>query len=73
MKSFLQHLTEAACPHCGRVPDSEDIETAEVNKLETASKRDKAEYPGAKGKKYHNVLHKTLDAFIQKMRSMGHK
>lgn len=67
MKSFLDYVSES------KVPDSEDIETSEVNKLEDASVEDKAEYPGTKGKRAHHTLHKTLDAFIQKMRKMGHK
>jgi len=63
------------CACCGneKVPDSEDIETSEVDKLEDASVEDKAEYPGAKGTAAHYGLHKTLDKFIAKMRSMGHK
>jgi hypothetical protein len=67
MKPFKQYLNEKA------VPDSEDVETSEINKLESASTADKAEYPGAKGKHAHHKLHQTLDAFIKKMRSMGHK
>jgi hypothetical protein len=69
MKPFLQYISEAQ----KKVPDSEDIETSELNKLDTASTADKAEYPGAKGEKAHNLLHKTLDSFISKMRKMGHK
>jgi hypothetical protein len=67
MKPFKQYLHEKA------VPDSEDIETSEVNKLNAASEADKAEYPDAKGERAHRVLHKTLDSFIQKMRKLGHK
>ena len=67
MKSFLDYVSES------KVPDSEDIETSEVNKLEDASVEDKAEYPGAKGEAAHKKLHRTLDSFITKMRKMGHK
>jgi len=69
MKPFSQYIQEAM----KSVPDSEDIETSEVNKLDAASEADKAEYPGAKGERAHHTLHKTLDSFISKMRKMGHK
>ena len=73
MKSFKQHIDEECGCMRDVVPDSEDIETSEVNKLEDASVEDKAEYSGKKGQHAHHILHKTLDAFIKKMRKMGHK
>ena len=73
MKSFEKFIQESCDCSTDKVPDSEDIETSEVNKLEDASVEDKAEYSGKKGQHAHHILHKTLDAFIKKMRKMGHK
>ena len=73
MKSFEKFIQESCDCDTDKVPDSEDIETSEVDKLEDASVDDKAEYPGAKVTAAHHILHKTIDKFIAKMRSMGHK
>lgn len=66
MKSFLEHINK-------NVPDSEDIETDLVNKLEDVNTEDLKEYPGKKGETVHNKLHNTIANIISKMRSMGHK
>ena len=55
------------------VPDSEDIETELVNKVESANTQDLKELPGKRGETAHNTLHRTINNMISKMRSMGHK
>jgi hypothetical protein len=55
------------------VPDSEDIETELVNKLENINAEDLREYPGKKGEGIHKKLHNTISGIVSKMRSMGHK
>lgn len=52
------------------VPDSEDIEMEEMERLEKANTEDLKEYPGEKGKRAHTMLHKTVQNVLNKMKSM---
>lgn len=67
MKSYIQYLSEK------RVPDSEDLEISEVEKVAKANAEDLKEYPGKKGKAKHHKLHQVLKAFVGKMRNLHKK
>jgi hypothetical protein len=53
-----------------KIPDSEDIEMEEMERLEKANAEDLKEYPGNKGDYMHNKLHKTIMSVVDKMKSM---
>ena len=67
MKSYIEYISEK------RVPDSEDIEMKEVEKIAAANKSDLQEYPGKKGKAKHHKLHQVLKGFVDKMRTLHKK